>query len=103
MANILFRTKDRDASHRALEYARGRKSDGPDKEFPGTEILANLNLLQACCTEADENGDYCVWDGNPNAIGQAEQTPAAKVDEDDLAERIANKVLAKLGVLVKEP
>lgn len=57
----IFETKNREESHRALEYALGqREVNGPDPDWPGTEKMAGYFGL-AECREDSADGIYSVW------------------------------------------
>jgi hypothetical protein len=79
MSTCLFKTKDRDESHRKLE-----------------EVLASGEHLKAECREADENGDYTVWSGP--AIREPASTieqAVASLDDTQLG-KLADMIAARM-------
>lgn len=66
MAKKLFETKNRDESHRALEYVLGHRKrpngSKPDPDWPGTEKLAKLAGKHPKASCMEEGGSFTVWD-----------------------------------------
>lgn len=82
MSKCIFKTKDRDESHKKLE-----------------EVLAKGVHTSAECREADENGDYTVWSG-PMVREPAPPAPtasqiAASLDDSQMA-KLADMIAARM-------
>jgi len=84
MSTCLFKTKDRDESHRKLE-----------------EVLASGAYPKAECREADENGDYTVWSGpmvrepEPAPLPPTAEQIAASLDDVQLG-KLADMIAARM-------
>lgn len=102
----LFSSVNRDEAHRALEYVRGeaaalgRLNDkGIDLDYPGIEKLSTLGPLIGACCQEDPNDPkpFQVWSGPPLPyIKPPEESIQGINDLDDLADRVAQRILAKL-------
>lgn len=84
MSTRLFSTKDRDESHRKLE-----------------EVLASGDYPRAECREADEEGNYTVWDGPHQKVAEEPPPPptvesvVAGLNEEQL-DRLADLIAKKM-------